>query len=187
MICHCEPFAFCHSEQSEESHLWLRVNSAKQSRILDEMRKILNWDELKQTIDKLKADNKKVVFPNGCFDIIHVGHIRYLKEAKALGDVLIVGLNSDKSVSKIKPARPINSQNYRAEVLSSLEMVDYVALFDEETPYELIKLLQPDILVKGGDWRKEDIVGSDIVKETLSLPYIKGISTSEIIERIKRL
>jgi rfaE bifunctional protein nucleotidyltransferase chain/domain len=151
------------------------------------MGKILNWQELKETIDRLKADGKKIVFTNGCFDIIHIGHIRYLKEAKALGDVLVIGLNSDKSVSRIKPKRPINPQNHRAEILSSLEMVDYVALFDEETPYELIKSLQPDILVKGGDWKKEDIVGSDIAKETYSLPYIKGISTTKIIERIKRL
>ena len=151
------------------------------------MGKILNWDELRQTVDRLRADGKKIVFTNGCFDIIHIGHIRYLKEAKALGDVLVIGLNSDKSVSGIKPKRPINPQNYRAEVLSSLEMVDYVTLFDEETPYELIKSLQPDILVKGGDWKKEDIVGSDIAKETYSLPYIKGISTTKIIERIKRL
>jgi rfaE bifunctional protein nucleotidyltransferase chain/domain len=151
------------------------------------MKKILNWNELKEAVDRLKADGKKIVFTNGCFDIIHIGHIRYLKEAKALGGVLVVGLNSDRSVSGIKPKRPINSQNHRAEVLSSLEMVDYVTLFDEETPYELIKLLQPDILVKGGDWKKEDIVGSDIVKETLSLPYIKGISTSELIQRIKKV
>jgi rfaE bifunctional protein nucleotidyltransferase chain/domain len=149
--------------------------------------KILNWSEIKQVVDKLRADGKKIVFTNGCFDIIHVGHIRYLKEAKALGGVLVVGLNSDKSVSIIKPTRPINSQNQRAEVLSSLEMVDYVTLFDEGTPYELIKLVKPDVLVKGGDWKKEEIVGSDIAKETHSLPYIKGISTSEIIERIKRL
>jgi len=151
------------------------------------MGKILNWDELRQTVDRLRADGKKIVFTNGCFDIIHIGHIRYLKKARALGDVLVIGLNSDKSVSGIKPKRPINPQNYRAEVLSSLEMVDYVTLFDEETPYELIKSLQPDILVKGGDWKKEDIVGSDIAKETYSLPYIKGISTTKIIERIKRL
>ena len=149
--------------------------------------KILTRGGLKETVDRLKVDGKKIVFTNGCFDIIHVGHIRYLKEAKALGHVLIVGLNSDKSVSGIKPKRPINPQNHRAEVLSSLEIVDYITLFDEDTPYELIKLLQPDILVKGGDWRKEDIVGSDIAKETRSLPYIKGVSTSEIIERIKRL
>jgi rfaE bifunctional protein nucleotidyltransferase chain/domain len=149
--------------------------------------KILSWNELKKVIDKLKSDGKKIVFTNGCFDIIHAGHIRYLKDAKALGDVLFVGLNSDMSVSKIKPARPINSQNQRAEVLSSLEMVDYVTIFEEKTPYELIKLVEPDVLVKGGDWKKEEIIGSDIAKETLSLPYIKGISTSDIIEKIKRL
>jgi rfaE bifunctional protein nucleotidyltransferase chain/domain len=147
----------------------------------------VNWNELKQRVEKLKTEGKKLVFTNGCFDIIHAGHIRYLKEAKALGDLLIVGLNSDKSVSTIKPGRPVNPQDQRAEVLSSLEMVDYVTLFDEETPYALIKLLQPDILVKGGDWKKEDIVGSDIAKETYSLPYIQGISTTEIIERIKKL
>ena len=147
----------------------------------------VNWNELKQHVEKLKTEGKKLVFTNGCFDIIHAGHVRYLKEAKALGDVLIVGLNSDKSVTAIKPGRPVNPQDQRAEVLSSLEMVDYVTLFDEQTPYELIKLLQPDILVKGGDWKKEDIVGSDIAKETFSLPYIQGISTTEIIERIKKL
>ena len=147
----------------------------------------VNWNELKQHVEKLKTEGKKLVFTNGCFDIIHAGHIRYLKEAKALGDILIVGLNSDTSVSAIKPGRPVNPQDQRAEVLSSLEMVDYVTLFDEETPYALIKLLQPDILVKGGDWKKADIVGSDIAKETFSLPYIEGISTTEIIERIKKL
>lgn len=151
------------------------------------MGKIQTWDELKKTLDRLRAEGKKIVFTNGCFDIIHIGHVRYLKESKALGDVLVVGLNSDRSGSLIKPGRPINPQDHRAEVLSSLEMVDYITLFDEETPYELIKLLQPDILVKGGDWKKEDIVGSDIAKETYSLPYIKGISTTEIIEKIKRL
>ena len=151
------------------------------------MGNILSWNELKEAVDRLKADGKKIVFTNGCFDIVHIGHIRYLKKARVLGDVLVIGLNSDKSVSMIKPERPINPQNYRAEILSSLEMVDYVTLFDEETPYELIKFIKPDILVKGGDWKKEDIVGSDIVKDTLSLPYIKGISTTKIIERIKRL
>ncbi len=151
------------------------------------MGKILNWQELKETVERLKADGKKIVFTNGCFDIIHIGHIRYLKKARVFGDVLVIGINSDKSVSRIKPKRPINPQNHRAEILSSLEMVDYVTLFDEETPYELIKSLQPDILAKGGDWKKEDIVGSDIAKDTYSLPYIKGISTTKIIERIKRL
>ena len=151
------------------------------------MEKILSWDKLKKTVVRLKAKNKKVVFTNGCFDIIHIGHVRYLKEAKGLGDVLIIGLNSDRSVSSIKPDRPINFQNHRAEVLSSLEMVDYVVLFDEETPYELIKLIQPDVLVKGGDWKKGEIVGSDIAGETYSLPYVEGVSTTGIIDRIKRL
>lgn len=151
------------------------------------MHKILDWKELKTKIDEAKAAGKKVVFTNGCFDILHIGHIRYLRDAKALGDVLIIGLNSDKSVSKIKPGRPVNTQNHRAEVLASLEMVDYVTLFDEETPYELINLLKPDVLVKGGDWKKEDIVGSDIAKETRSLPYVKGISTTKLIEKIKKL
>jgi len=151
------------------------------------MEKILSWDKLKKTVVRLKAKNKKVVFTNGCFDIIHIGHVRYLKEAKGLGDVLIIGLNSDRSVSSIKPDRPINPQNHRAEVLSSLEMVDYVVLFDEETPYELIKLIQPDVLVKGGDWKKGEIVGSDIARETYSLPYVEGVSTTGIIERIKKL
>ena len=151
------------------------------------MEKILSWDKLKKAVVRLKAKNKKVVFTNGCFDIIHIGHVRYLKEAKGLGDVLIIGLNSDRSVSSIKPDRPINPQNHRAEVLSSLEMVDYVVLFDEETPYELIKLIQPDVLVKGGDWKKGEIVGSDIARETYSLPYVEGVSTTGIIERIKKL
>ena len=151
------------------------------------MKKILDWNELKEVIDRFKASGKKIVFTNGCFDIIHIGHVRYLKEAKALGDMLVIGLNSDRSVSLIKPDRPINPQDYRAEVLSSLDMVDYVTLFDEETPYELIKFLQPDRLVKGGDWKKEEIIGSDIAQETYSLPYIEGVSTSEIIERIKRM
>ncbi|MDI6728802.1 MAG: D-glycero-beta-D-manno-heptose 1-phosphate adenylyltransferase [Thermodesulfovibrionales bacterium] len=149
------------------------------------MGQLLDWKSLKTEVDRLRAEGKKIVFTNGCFDIIHIGHIRYLKEAKKLGDVLVIGLNSDSSVSRIKPGRPINTENNRAEVLSSLEMVDYVTIFDEDTPYELIKHLKPDVLVKGGDWKKEDIVGSDIVPEVHSLPYISGISTTEIINRIK--
>jgi rfaE bifunctional protein nucleotidyltransferase chain/domain len=150
------------------------------------MGKIVSRDELKQTVERLRSGGKKIVFTNGCFDIIHIGHIRYLRNAKKLGDILIIGLNSDSSVSKIKPDRPVNLEAQRAEVLASLEMVDYVALFQEETPYELIRLLQPDVLVKGGDWKKKDIIGSDIAKETYSLPYIVGISTTAIIEKIKK-
>jgi len=151
------------------------------------MAKILTWPESGEILGKLREDGNKIVFTNGCFDLIHIGHVRYLREAKSLGDVLVIGLNSDRSVSSIKPGRPVNSQDQRAEVLASLEMVDYVVLFDEETPHELIKLIQPDILVKGGDWKKEEIVGSDIAKETFSLPYVKGVSTTGIIERIKKI
>lgn len=151
------------------------------------MGKIVTWDELSESVERLRTQGKKIVFTNGCFDIIHVGHIRYLKEAKRLGDILIVGLNSDSSISYIKPGRPVNLQNDRAEVLASLDMIDYVTIFDESTPYELIKLIKPDILVKGGDWKEEEIIGSDIAKETYSLPYIKGFSTTEIMERIKKL
>ena len=151
------------------------------------MGKIVRQDELKQVLEVLKARGKSVVFTNGCFDIIHIGHIRYLREARRFGDLLVVGINSDRSVSTIKRGRPVNSQDQRAEVLASLEMVDYVAIFDEETPYELIKSVLPDVLVKGGDWKKEDIIGSDIAKETHSLPYTEGVSTTGIIERIKKL
>ena len=148
---------------------------------------VLNRHELKDVREKLKAAGKRLVFTNGCFDILHVGHVRYLRNARELGDVLLVALNTDRSVSRIKPGRPVISEGQRAEMVASLEMVDYVALFDEDTPYELIKLLRPDVLVKGGDWKREEIVGSDIVPETYSLPYIKGASTSEIIEKIKKL
>ncbi|MBI4823296.1 MAG: D-glycero-beta-D-manno-heptose 1-phosphate adenylyltransferase [Nitrospirae bacterium] len=134
-----------------------------------------------------KSRGKKVVFTNGCFDIIHIGHIRYLREAKKLGDVLIVAVNSDKSVSRIKPGRPVTPQVERIEVVSALEMVDYVTVFEEDTPYELIKLLRPDVLVKGGDWKKEEVVGSDLVSQTVSLPYIEGASTTGIIEKIQAL
>jgi D-beta-D-heptose 7-phosphate kinase/D-beta-D-heptose 1-phosphate adenosyltransferase len=148
---------------------------------------IVRRSEIKETLRPLKAQGKRIVFTNGCFDLIHIGHIRYLKEAKGLGDVLVIGLNSDASVSRIKPGRPIIPEDQRAEVLSSLSMVDYVVIFDEDTPYELIKEIQPDILVKGADWKKEEIVGADIVRDTRTIPLIEGVSTSAIIEKIKNL
>lgn len=150
------------------------------------MGRILNWDDLKMEVGRAKAEGKRVVFTNGCFDILHVGHVRYLREARGFGDLLVVAINTDRSVSKIKKGRPIIPEAQRAEVIASLEMVDLVTLFDEDTPYELISFLRPDVLVKGGDWRVEEIVGSDIVAETHSLPYIRGVSTTEIIEKIKR-
>ncbi len=151
------------------------------------MGKVIGREELKSELEKILKPGAKVVFTNGCFDIIHAGHIRYLREAKKLGDVLVVGVNTDESVSRIKPGRPVNGEKERAEVLSSLEMVDYVVLFSEETPYELIRYLRPQVLVKGGDWKKEEIAGSDIVPLTFSLPYEDGYSTTGIIKKIRSL
>ncbi len=148
--------------------------------------KVLGRMELKARVDAARGAGKKVVFTNGCFDILHVGHVRYLGEARKLGDVLVVGLNSDGSAGRIKPGRPVVPEAQRAEVLSALEAVDYVTVFEEDTPYELIKLLGPHVLVKGGDWKKEDIVGSGLVPDTRSLPFVEGMSTSAIIEKIKQ-
>lgn len=148
------------------------------------MKKVQDRQALKKICDRLRKDGKKIVFTNGCFDILHAGHVRYLKQAKKLGDVLIIGLNSDASVSGIKPGRPINSEKNRAEVLSGLASVDYVVIFKEKTPYNLVKAVIPDILVKGGDWKPQEIIGSDIAKETFSLPFVKGLSTTRIIEKI---
>ncbi|HLD74928.1 MAG TPA: D-glycero-beta-D-manno-heptose 1-phosphate adenylyltransferase [Bdellovibrionota bacterium] len=148
--------------------------------------KIKNLKEFLPARKKLKG---KLVFTNGCFDLLHVGHIRYLQEARKLGDYLIIGLNSDKSVKKIKGSfRPIIPETERAEVLAALESVSFVVLFDEDTPYELISAIQPDVLVKGGDWKGNDIVGKDIVEayggKVLSLSYIQGRSTTDIIDKV---
>lgn len=147
--------------------------------------KIVDRVKLRDIISQHKSHGEKIVFTNGCFDILHVGHIRYLTEAKKLGDILVIGLNSDNSVSRIKPGRPIIPEAQRAEVLSALHMVNYITLFDEDTPYELIKEIKPDVLVKGADWRQEDIVGRDIVSEVHTIPFVEGVSTSEIIKKIK--
>ena len=151
------------------------------------MAKILTLKELVSELARLRSDGRRIVFTNGCFDIIHAGHVRYLREAKALGDLLVVGLNSDSSVAELKPGRPVNSESLRGEVLAALEMVDYVTLFTEDTPYELIRALKPDVLVKGGDWKKEDIVGADLVPEVHSLPFVEGMSTTGIIDKIRSL
>lgn len=151
--------------------------------------KIRGREELHRIIKDLQAKRKRVVFTNGCFDLLHVGHIRYLEKARTLGDVLIVGLNTDRSVQTIKgPHRPILPEEERAEVLSGLWCVDYVTLFDEPTPLELITSLQPDVLVKGGDWAKETTVGREVVEESggevVILPFVEGSSSSNIIETI---
>lgn len=147
--------------------------------------KVLKREELRDIVSKLKKEGKKIVFTNGCFDILHVGHARLLIEAKTFGDILIVGLNSDKSVSHLKIGRPIVPLEQRAELVAALYAVDYVTSFHEATPYNLIKELQPDVLVKGRDWA-HDIVGSDLVKEVRTVHLVEGISTTEIIKKIKR-
>lgn len=137
-----------------------------------------------------KNKNKKIVFTNGCFDILHLGHVEYLNEAKAQGDVLIIGLNSDQSVKVLKGAdRPINNEHDRKAMLLNLKAVDCVQIFSEETPLEIIKLIKPDILVKGGDWKVEQIVGSDFVLEhggsVRSLLFKNGYSTSNLINAVQ--
>jgi len=146
--------------------------------------------EAKAFLEKHK--NSKIVFTNGCFDILHSGHVHYLNEAKALGDVLFVGLNSDASVKRLKGEdRPVNDEKERQYVLSNLKAVDFVEIFSEDTPYDLIKEVHPNILVKGGDWKPENIVGSDIVLknggQVISLKFIEGRSTTGIIKKIQSL
>lgn len=145
---------------------------------------LLTREEIIAVCDKLRPKSR-IVFTNGCFDIIHAGHVQYLNQAKSLGDILIVGLNSDDSVHRLKgPTRPINSEEDRATVLGALKPVDYVVIFDEETPYELIKAIQPNVLVKGGDYKIEDIVGAGIVDETIVLPFLEGRSTTKTINQM---
>jgi len=153
---------------------------------------ITTIEEIANIAQNLHDSDVKIVFTNGCFDLIHRGHIEYLNKAKKLGDILIIGLNSDESVRRLKGIdRPINYEQDRAIVLDNLKSVDYVCIFGEDTPYELIKIIQPDILVKGGDWEVEDIVGSDIVLKrggkVRSLQFIEGKSTTDIIEKIRNL
>ena len=148
---------------------------------------IKNFSEIDQLSDELKAKNRKIVFTNGCFDILHLGHIKYLETAKSLGDILIIGLNSDRSVSALKgDERPINSQVDRAYILAALEVVDYVVIFDEDTPYNLIKLIKPNILVKGSDYKSKKVVGENIAEELILVEFIKGKSSSKTIEKIKK-
>lgn len=150
-----------------------------------------NYREFQKTIDQLKSEHKKIVFTNGVFDIIHRGHVEYLSEASSFGDVLIVGLNSDKSVNIIKgEKRPIVKQENRAYVLANLKPVDFVVIFDEDNPFKLINSILPDVLVKGGDWEEDRIIGADIVKqnggEVKRIKYVENNSSSNIIEEILR-
>jgi D-beta-D-heptose 7-phosphate kinase/D-beta-D-heptose 1-phosphate adenosyltransferase len=150
---------------------------------------ILDREAMIKERERLGREGLSLVFTNGCFDLLHPGHVRYLKQARALGDALVVALNSDASVRALKGAnRPILNQHERAEVIAALESVDYVVVFEEQTPRDLIAALIPDVLVKGGDWQIDQIVGRDEVEaaggKVLSLPFVEGLSTTDIIERI---
>jgi rfaE bifunctional protein nucleotidyltransferase chain/domain len=154
--------------------------------------KIKTLEKAKEEIDRSRASGKKTVFTNGCFDILHPGHTRYLCDARGLGDRLIVAVNSDRSVRAIKgPERPIRTEQTRAEMLAALGCVDTVIIFDEDNPKKVIQYLLPDILVKGGDWAEDEIIGSDVVKaaggEVRRIPFVAGFSTTDLIEKIRKL
>ena len=154
-------------------------------------RKVLDLSSLKTRVRYLRQQRKTIVFANGCFDLLHVGHVALLERAKSLGDVLIVAINSDRSTRKVKgPTRPILAQADRAKMLAALEAVDYVTIFDEPTPYRFIAELEPDVLIKGSDWAAGEIVGSDVVKrrggKVVRVPLVSGFSTTKMIERIIR-
>jgi rfaE bifunctional protein nucleotidyltransferase chain/domain len=151
---------------------------------------VLNRDELKAQIESWRAEKKKIVFTNGCFDLIHRGHVEYLNKAKTYGDILIVGLNSDDSVTKLKgKPRPFINENDRSYILSQLISVDVVVVFFEDTPYDLIRMVEPDILVKGGDYQIYEICGKDIVEKrggsVFNIPLINGQSTTKLIKNIQ--
>ncbi len=153
--------------------------------------KIMSWEEAAARRKGWAAQGLRVVFTNGCFDLLHPGHLRYLAEARGKGDFLMVGLNADASITRLKgPSRPICPQDVRAEMLAGLEFVDVVTIFEEDTPLALITLISPDLLVKGGDWKPEQIVGADVVLagggEVCSLLLAEGFSTTALIERIRR-
>ncbi len=156
------------------------------------MNKILERNALRNELQELRKKGKKIAFTNGCFDILHVGHVRYLREAKKTADVLVLALNSDSSVRLIKgEKRPLMNEKERAEILSALEFVDFITIFTELTPLELIDCLKPDILIKGGDWPEEKVVGREEVKKwggrVAIIPEIEGKSTTNIVEKIKKL
>jgi D-beta-D-heptose 7-phosphate kinase/D-beta-D-heptose 1-phosphate adenosyltransferase len=153
--------------------------------------KIKELPEIKEEIERFKAEGKRIVFTNGCFDILHPGHTRYLFSARELGDYLIVAVNSDRSVRAIKGSgRPVIPQDERAELLAALECVDGVVIFDEDNPLKVIQSLVPHILVKGGDWEEDEIIGADVVKgaggEVRRIPFISGHSTTDFLKRMDR-
>jgi rfaE bifunctional protein nucleotidyltransferase chain/domain len=153
-------------------------------------KKIIDINEIENLVKSLKKQDKKIVTTNGVFDILHIGHIRYLKEAKKLGDILIVAINSDSSTKKIKgPKRPLNNENDRAEALASLECVDYVVIFNEENPIKILEIIKPDIHVKGGDYKPEEIIEKDVVTKNGGKVHIvrkiEGYSTTSFIHTVR--
>ncbi|MBS1637724.1 MAG: D-glycero-beta-D-manno-heptose 1-phosphate adenylyltransferase [Bacteroidetes bacterium] len=156
------------------------------------LQKLHTRESLAKWLHIWRFQGKKVVFTNGCFDILHLGHVDYLTRTRDLGNVLVLGLNSDSSVKRLgkSPERPINSEQARAAVLGAMECIDAIIIFDEDTPYELIRFVQPDVLVKGSDYKAEDIVGYDIVKanggEVVTIPFVEGYSTTKLIEKLKK-
>jgi rfaE bifunctional protein nucleotidyltransferase chain/domain len=155
------------------------------------MGQVSSFDAITTDLAALKSQNKKIVFTNGCFDLLHVGHVRYLQEARRLGDVLVVGVNSDASTKRLKgPTRPVQIEADRAEILAALGCVDYSVIFSEDTPANLIQKVKPDILVKGGDWKIDQIVGADFVLasggKVMSLQFVDGKSTTKLIEKAQK-
>ncbi len=149
--------------------------------------KILSRRSLSNLLRQWRAEGKKIVFTNGCFDILHAGHVSVLEFSRSKGDALVVGLNSDASVKRLKgPSRPVNTQADRALVLAALQAVDVVCVFEEDTPYELIKLVQPDVLVKGGDYKPSEIVGREFAKKVVRFALLKGRSTTNIIKKVRK-
>lgn len=154
------------------------------------MGQVLSLDNLESSLAPFRAQNKKIVFTNGCFDLLHVGHVRYLQEAKNLGDILVIGVNSDASTKRLKgPTRPVQTEADRAEILAALGAVNFTVIFQEDTPENLIKTVKPDVLVKGGDWSIDSIVGAPFVQsyggKVMSLQFVDGKSTTKIIEKAK--
>ena len=165
---------------------------ADSKKIRSSKEKIKAVESLLEALEKERSKGKMIVFTNGCFDIIHPGHVQYLEDARNCGDLLVLGLNSDDSVKRLKgPERPLNRQEDRAAQLSGLESIDYITYFSEDTPLELIKKVRPHVLVKGGDWPVDKIVGSDFVfangGNVYSLPFLEGYSTTALVEKIKAL
>jgi len=149
---------------------------------------IKNWITLRRRLDKERKKRKKIVFTNGCFDLIHVGHVKIFEECKRHGDVVVVGINSDRSVQWLKgPTRPIILQNDRAQLLAAFETIDFVTVFGQPTPENLINTIKPDVLVKGGDWKLVQIVGQGAVKKVVRVPLVKGRSTTGLIQKIVNL